>query len=118
MRVLLAGMPNMLASIITAALQQSPDIVIAGIANKRTSLARRIRATRAEAVIMPVPEPGDFEYFRPLLLAFPTLRIIGIKDDGKSAFVHELHPRSIPLAELSAASLLAALQGSPKQSAH
>jgi hypothetical protein len=118
MRVLLAGMPNMLASIITAALQQFPDIVIVGVADKHASFARRIRMTRAEAVIMPAPEPGDFEYFRPLLLMFPTLRIIGIKGDGERAFVHELHPRSTPLAELSAASLLAALQNNPQQSTH
>jgi hypothetical protein len=111
-------MSNMLASIITAALQQSSDMVIAGVANERVSLTRRIRATQAEAVIMQVAEPDDFEHFRPLLLNFPTLKIVGIKGDGKSAFVHELYPRSTQLVELSAATLLAALQNSTKQSMH
>jgi DNA-binding NarL/FixJ family response regulator len=118
MRVLLAGMSNMLVSIITAALQQSTDIVIVGAVSERVSLTRRIRATRAEAVIMQVAEPDDFDHFRPLLLNFPTLKIIGIKGDGKSAFVHELYPRSTQFVELSAATLLAALQTSPRQSMH
>jgi len=118
MRILLAGMSNMLTSIITAVLQQSPDMVIIGVANERASLARRIRVTRAEAVIMSVPEPGDFAHFRPLLLSFPTLKIIGIKHDGKSAFLHALHPQSTQLVEVSTASLLAALQGSPERSTH
>jgi hypothetical protein len=116
MRILLAGMSNMLTSIITAALQQMPDIVVAGVANERTSLSRQIRATRAEAVIMQTAEPGNFEHFRPLLFSFPTLKIVGIRGDGKSAFVHELHPRSTLLVELSAATLLAALRDNPEQS--
>ena len=118
MRILLVGTSKMLTNIITAALQQSPDMVIVGVANERASLARRIRATRAEAVIMQVVEPGDFEHFRPLPVSFPTLRVIGITGDGQSGFVHELHPRSMQLVELSTATLLAALQGSPEHSTH
>jgi|SRR6516225_6048311 hypothetical protein len=118
MRILLAGMSNMLTSIITAALQQSPDMVIAGVANEHTSLSRQIRATQAEAVIMQTAEPGNFEHIRPLLLRFPALKIIGIRGDGKNAFVHELHPQSTQLVELSSAALLAALQGCPEQSTH
>ena len=116
MRILLAGMSNMLTSIIDAALQQSPDTVIAGVANDRTSLSRQIRATRAEAVIMQTAEPADFEQIRPLLMRLPTLKIIGIRGDGKSAFVHELYPRSTQLVELSAATLLAALSAQPMHS--
>jgi DNA-binding NarL/FixJ family response regulator len=118
MRILLAGTSQMLTNIIAAALQQSPDMVVAGVANERSSLTRRIRATRAEAVIMQVVEPGDFEHFRPLLLSFPRLKVIGITGDGQSAFVHELHPHSMQLTELSTATLLAALQGSPEHSTH
>jgi DNA-binding NarL/FixJ family response regulator len=118
MRILLARMSNMLTSIITAALQQSPDadIVIAGVVNERANLARRIRATQAEAVIMQVAEPGDFELFRPLLQSYPTLKVIGITGDGQRGFVHELHPGSTQLRELSAATLRAALQSSPVRS--
>jgi DNA-binding NarL/FixJ family response regulator len=118
MRILLAGMSNMLTSIITAALQQVPDIVIAGVANERTDLSHHIRANRAESVIMQMADPGSFELIRPLLLSFPTLKIIGITGDGQNAFVHELYPRSTQLVELSAATLLAALQASPVPATH
>jgi hypothetical protein len=118
MRILLAGMPNMLTGIITAALQQSPDVAIAAVVNERKSLSRQIRASRAEAVIMQIAEPGNFEHVRSLLLSFPTLKIIGIRSDGESAFLHELHSRSTQLVELSAATLLAALQPGPEQATH
>ena len=118
MRILLAGMSNMLTSIITAALQLLPDMVIVGVANGRHDLADRVRTVEADGVIIQVADPGDFEQFRPLLMSFPSLRVIGIKHDRKSTFVHELHPRSTQLVELSAASLLAALRSGLPESTH
>jgi DNA-binding NarL/FixJ family response regulator len=118
MRILLAGMSNMLTSIITAALEQSPDMTIAGVVSEGDDLAARVRAARADAVVMQMADPGDFERFRPLLLSFPTLKVIGITSDGKSGFLHELHPWSTQIVEVSAATLLTALRASPVQSTH
>jgi chemotaxis response regulator CheB len=118
MRIILAGMSNMLTSIITAALGQAPEIIIAGVAGERDDLAARVAATQADAVVMQMAEPGDFAQFRPLLLGFPLLKVIGITSDGKSGFLHELHPRSTRLVEISPTTLLAALQISPVQRTH
>jgi DNA-binding NarL/FixJ family response regulator len=118
MRILLAGMSNMLTSIITAALQQSPDMIIAGLASEQDDLADRVRAAQIDGVIMQVAEPGDFERFRPLLISFPSLKVVGIRSVGRGAFVHELHPRSTQLVELSAVTLLAALQATSVPSTH
>src|SRR5579864_3910922 len=78
MRILLAAMSNMLGGIVRAALDQSPGIVIPGTADEYDNLAAQVAAAQADAVIMQVAEPGDFEAFRPLLMSFPLLKIIGI----------------------------------------
>jgi hypothetical protein len=113
MRIILAAMSNMLTSIVRAALEQSPEILFAGIADEHDDLAARVAAVQADALIMQVTEPGDFEIFRPLLMSFPALKVIGISGDGNSGFLHELQPRSIRLVELSTATLLAALHVRP-----
>jgi hypothetical protein len=118
MQVLLAGMSNMLTSIITAALQQSPDMIISGVVAEHDDLAAQIRATQADGVLMHAAEPGDAVRFRPLLLSFPTLKIVAITSDGKRGFLHELRPRSTRIVELSAASLQAALRPGPLQRTH
>lgn len=113
MRILLAGMSNMLTSIITAALKQSPEMVIAGVAKDRDDLAGPIRLMRADAVVVQVDQPGASLRYRPLLFSFPGLKIIAIASDGKGGFVHELRPWSTELTELSAATFLAALSARP-----
>jgi hypothetical protein len=111
MRILLAGMSNMLTSVINAALGESQDIIIAGATSEHDDLAARIRAAQADAVVMQVAKPSDPERFRPLLLSFPALKVIAITGDGKRGFLHEMHLRSIQLLGLSSATLLTALRG-------
>jgi DNA-binding NarL/FixJ family response regulator len=118
MRILLAGMSNMLTSIISAALEQSPDVIIAGSCSEHDDLALQIRVTQADAVLMQVAEPGNAVRFRALLLSFPTLKVVAIASDGKRGFLHELRPRSTRIVELSAASLQAALRPGPLQRTH
>jgi chemotaxis response regulator CheB len=113
MRILLAGMSNMLSSIITAALEQSPEMIIAGVTSERDDLAGSIRLAQADAVVMQVAEPRVALRYRKLLFSFPTLKLIAIASDGKGGFVHELRPWSTQLMELSAATLLAALRAQP-----
>jgi chemotaxis response regulator CheB len=118
MRILLAGMSTMLTGIVTAALEQSPDITIAGVASESNDLAVQVSSARADAVVIQVTEPRESGRFRPLLLSFPALKVIAISSDGKGGFLHEMRPWSMRLVELSAATLLAALQAGPAQSMH
>jgi DNA-binding NarL/FixJ family response regulator len=116
MRILLAGMSTMLTGIVTAALEQSPDITIAGVASESNDLAAQVSSAHADAVVIQVSEPGDSALFRPLLLSFPALKVIAISSDGRGGFLHEMRPWSMRLVELSAATLVAALQAGPAQS--
>src|SRR5215471_14622020 len=82
MRIILAGMSNMLTSIVTAALEQTPEVIIAGVADGDDDLADNIDAAQAAGVILKAKQPDDFERFRPLLLKFPVLKVIVVTDDG------------------------------------
>jgi hypothetical protein len=117
-RILLAGMSNMLANIVAAALALAPDVVVVGSASEDDDVAAEVRATRAEALVTQALQPESGEIFRPLLVCFPALKVIAIAGDGGSGFVHELRLASTRLAELSAAALQAALRGEPPQRTH
>ena len=108
----------MLTGIVTAALEQSPDITISGVASASNDLAAQVGSAQADAVVIQVAEPSESGRFRPLLLNFPALKVIAISSDGKGGFLHEMRPWSKQLVELSAATLMAALQAGPGQSTH
>jgi hypothetical protein len=92
----------MLSSIITAALTQTPDLIVAGQVDAGQDLALQIQLTAADALIVQASRPDDAATFSPLLYRHPTLKIIAIDSATNSGFVHELRPRSLHLPELSA----------------
>jgi hypothetical protein len=100
-RILLAGMSNMLSSIVTAALAQAPDLVVAGQIGDDEDLTAQIALTSANAVITQATRPGAVERYVPLLRRFPALRMVAIDSVSNTGFVHELRPYSIRLPELS-----------------
>jgi hypothetical protein len=92
----------MLSSIITAALAQAPDLVVAGQVGEDEDLTVQIRLTGADAVIAQSSRPGAVDTFVPLLRRFPALKVVAIDSASGSGFVHQLRPYSIRLPELSA----------------
>lgn len=109
-RILLAGMSNMLSSIITAALAQAPDLVVAGQIGDDEDLTAQISLTNADAVITQSSSPAAIERFVPLLRRFPELKVVAIHSASNSGFVHQLRPYSTRLPELSANALQAVLR--------
>lgn len=110
MRILLSGMSNMLASLITGVLTQLRPMIVVGRADEGDDLISKIRLTHADVVIMQSSDPGHTDDFEPLLRGFPELKVVAISGDGSSGFLHELRPYSLPLPELSAEVLLTALR--------
>ena len=82
MRILLAGMSNMLFSIVTAALSQEPDIVIAGRVAYSDDLAPEVRLAGADALIVQTDLPGTADTFVALLGIFPNLAVVAIMVGG------------------------------------
>jgi hypothetical protein len=110
-RILLAGMSNMLFQIVTGLLAEAPENVVVGRVPDRGSVAAQIRASHADVVMMQAAAPGSASAVQPLLYRFPTLKIITIASDGDSGFLHELQQVAHPLRELSAETLRDALRG-------
>jgi len=103
-------MSNMLSNIVTAALAQAPDILVAGHVADDGDLAFQIRLTGADAVIVHSSNPGAAANFKTLLHSFPALKVVAIDITGSGGFLHELRPYSIRFAEVSAGALLSALR--------
>jgi DNA-binding NarL/FixJ family response regulator len=110
MRILLAGMSNMLSNIVTGALAQAPDIVVVGQVPADQDLALRIRSTAADAVIVQASRPGTAAAYRELLHAFPALKVIALDATGGGGFLHQLRLYSTRFAEVSVDALLMALR--------
>jgi hypothetical protein len=101
-RILLAGMSNMLSAIIKAAITHAADIVVAGRVGDDEDLATKIGLIGADAVIVQTDRPDVAESFVPLLRSFPALKVMAINSDCSRGFLHQLRPQSIRLPEISA----------------
>jgi DNA-binding NarL/FixJ family response regulator len=110
-RVLLAGMSNMLSTIVRAALSEAPDMVVAGTSSAvNDDLAAQIRLIAADVVIVQTDQPAVATSLIDLLHAFPALKVVAISADGSSGVMHQLRPYSIRFAEVSVAALVSALR--------
>lgn len=111
MRVLLAGMSKMLSSIVTAALAEAPDMVVAGNSTAADEdLVSQIRLTKADAVIVQTSRPGAAATFIELLRTFPALKVVALNAAGSRGVLHQLRPYSIRFAEVCVSALLSALR--------
>ena len=100
----------MLFSIITAALAEAPDLVVAGQIGDDEDLSAQVSRTNADAVITQSDTPAAIDHFVPLLHRFPELKVVVIHSASNSGFVHQLRPYSARLPELSADVLQAVLR--------
>jgi hypothetical protein len=103
-------MSNMLFGIVTAAIAQAPDIVVAGQVGEKDDLTNNVGLTGADAVIVQSDRPDAAESFVSLFRSFPALKVIAIRSDCSSGFLYQLRPQSIRLPELSADLLQSALR--------
>jgi DNA-binding NarL/FixJ family response regulator len=109
-RILLAGMTNMLFQIVSSVLAQSAESTLVGRVDSQEEVASRVRSTNADVVMMQAMHPESGQAVLPLLYKFPALKIVTIATSGRNGFVHELRPVVHPLLDLSAETLHAALQ--------
>jgi hypothetical protein len=110
-RILLADMTTMLASIVSAAVGTAPDLQFAGRAMPGGNIAAHIRRTRADALVLQSIHADRSAAMWPLLKDFPSLKILAITPDCHAGFVHELRPHVTQFGEISAESLAEALRG-------
>lgn len=100
----------MLSGIVTAAIAQAPDILVAEQIGENEDLATKVGLAGADAVIVQSERPDAAESFASLLHRFPALKVIAIRGDCSSGVLHQLRPYFIRLPELSAELLQSVLR--------
>jgi DNA-binding NarL/FixJ family response regulator len=108
-RVLLAGPPT-LQDAFGRALVEANDIEVAAAAPDPIELLLATARTRADVVVIGMKGdelPGVVSH---LLAEYPHLKVLGVAQDARRAVLCELHPRLVPLGELSPGGLLEAIR--------
>lgn len=109
-RVLLAEMPQLLRDVIRYLLSDQPDMEVIGNISDWLELLVTAREMHADVVILGVESselPGICSH---LLHELPDIKLLGVTDDTRHAFLHELRPQKVPLREASAQGLLDAIR--------
>ncbi len=108
---MLAGMTNMLSTIVTAVIAEIPDGLVAGRIGRDEALDAAVMAAGADVIVLQDEHPGDVARHAALLRRFPRLRVVELTADGMNCFVHQMRPSAIFVADLSAGRLRGALEG-------
>lgn len=98
--MLLVGLSPFQADLLRALFRGQPDVVVAGALPATAPLMEAVRETSARCVLTTEPlNPNLAARLASLLTSHPDLIVLGIAADG--AYAYELHPRPVPLGELS-----------------
>ena len=101
MRGLLAVKSNMLASIITSALTETPIEVITERVGDIEDVAAKIKSNRADAVVMHDDQTRDSNDILRLLYLLPTTKVVIISRDGRTGVFQELRLHMLTIDEIS-----------------
>lgn len=81
-------------------LRGQPRVVVAGALPATAPLMDAIKRTSARCIVTTEPlNPSLEARLSTILSRYPHLIVLGIAADG--AYTYELHPRAVPLGELS-----------------
>jgi DNA-binding NarL/FixJ family response regulator len=108
--VLLAAMPRMLRDIITDALRDQPHLVVLSELPDPSSLVAAASATRAEVIVIGLPDGDLPAECGELLDAQPHVRVFGVGANGREAFLYQTRTHRIPLGEVSPLGLAEAIR--------
>jgi DNA-binding NarL/FixJ family response regulator len=112
-RILLADLPQMLRSIIRDIVAGQPDMEVVGELAGQVGVPAMVEQTGATFVIVRHTGLDPQDVIGELLACRPPTRVLAIADEGRAGILYELRPHRIPIGELSAASLVAAIRGWP-----
>jgi len=108
--ILLAGVPPLLVDILRHIVASEPDMTVVGRVGDGDLFAAAQR-TGADVILIGQKANDNREQYNDLLLRQARLKVLTIADDGKTGSLYELRPQRIPLSEVSADVLCAAIRG-------
>jgi hypothetical protein len=94
-------MTNMLSQLVSEIAARSHHVVVAEFDAAR-DLQATLSSTRADILLLQTNDAEVRDTVRPLLYAFPAIRIVTIAATGRDGVLHELRPHTLALPELSA----------------
>jgi DNA-binding NarL/FixJ family response regulator len=87
-RVLLAALPPLVSSLLTYLIQDQSDMEVVDAIGEPVQLLMAVKDTRANVVVLPLPESGEMPGICSHLLAeFPDLLILALSINGESGFI-------------------------------
>jgi hypothetical protein len=110
-RILLAGMPMMLLDIMSEIVGSEPDLTIVEKITEGSDVGAAARRVHADVVIVK-QSSETLQTGEVALLSQNQFRVIALVDDGRQGFLYEFRPHRIPLGEISAGGLVAAIRAS------
>jgi DNA-binding NarL/FixJ family response regulator len=112
-RILLSEMTPMLLDIVTQTIATQPDLSIIGKVGRNEDLPEAVERTKPD-VIVTSDRIARREQYAKLLHERPRLKVLEIVRNKGYGILYEMHPRRVPLGELSPMSLLDVIRASAR----
>ena len=109
-RVVLAGLPRMLADIVRRVLGEAPDLEVVDLSGAAEDLMDSVKDHEPDVLVTGLRPHETVDRFASLLLAHPSLRIFALEGDGRRAVLYELQPHTVPLGDVSPEGLIDAIR--------
>ena len=112
-RVLIAQLPRLLQDIVDDLLANAPDIEVTESGVPQLRLQASIASQHPHVVILACEE-GEVERVSRHALGADRAKVLAMTRGGREAYLFELHPRQIPLGEVSPGTLLGAIRNAER----
>jgi hypothetical protein len=110
-RVFLGPMPAILRDILDETFGSQDDVILVGTSNEDAALRDAVDALSPDVVVVGIEQHDRADGYVDLFREHPDLRLLAIRNDVRSAAIHEFRVRRCVVAELSSATILAAIRG-------
>jgi hypothetical protein len=96
-RVILVGIPQLLADIVEELIARQPDIELVGAVEASRDLRRTVRRTQPDVIVCRASGARLPPAYCELLEAHPHLRVLAIEASDRTGFAYDLRPVRTPL---------------------
>ncbi len=109
-RVLVGDLPGLLADVVTHLLESQPDIALVGKGGGGDTLVAAAEQGQPDVVILGLASEELPPWGEQLLRRIPSLRVLGVTRDRGRGFLYEMRPQRAALGELSPDGLVNAVR--------
>jgi len=96
-RVVLVGIPQLLADIVEELIARQPDIELVASVDSSRDLRRAVRRAQPDVILCRASGTRLPATYYELIEAHPHLRVLAIEANDRTGFVYELRPVRTPL---------------------